>query len=568
MCAAHQDPGAAVGGADLEHKDLNAVQREKFLPGNLLFFVEHSVSLAQVDTDVFPDISLYDTGDDIFLFINVIIVNNAALFFPDLLHDHVLGDLGGDPAEAAAVDIHTDYVADIHGRINLHSVLIGDVLKVVHDIFRRFDNLLLRIAGVVKGITVNFHFDVLRLAEMALAGGHQRILDRFKKRSAAYIFFLFQGEYRLFQLTVHTVSFCSKAVIYIFRSFTGLLIEGGHPPHLTNTSVLPPPAQGGNNSKIKGKFYRGDRFAVKRHPDPPVRLYSRSVLPLSGSLRCVLRLRRVCRFLIRFSHGYFGHGCLGFFLSLSFPFPLPGNRRIRQDHNLSAIEFHEFSAQILLTCFRMRLIEMDLHVLADTLAQVAVLCQGPAQPGAGHDKCIGVPDEIGLVQFIRQEAADSLTIIDGHTPVFIDVDIQVILLTFPYIFNIVDPDSKLLRDRGGDGLCPLLILLPSGFTGLFFFHMILSDSFFRFLFLFLFTIFSRLFPAIFSRRTFFLRIFFPQNFFPANLFPRRTYFLKIFPAEPGDTVSGVPSAPHRYHTSGNQGGKKAAKNQETKNLKQ
>ena len=208
MCAAHQNPGAAVGGADFEDKDLDAVQGHELLTGNLLFFIEHAVGLAQVHTHVLADVALYNAGDDITLFLYIIIVNYASLFFSDLLHDHVLGDLRGDSSESAAVNVDTDSVPHLGGGNDFNRVFKGDILETVHHILGKLDNCLLCIAGEIKGVAVNLYLDVLRPSEVALAGSHQRVFDRFEKCVAAYILFLFKGENGLFQISVHTVSFC------------------------------------------------------------------------------------------------------------------------------------------------------------------------------------------------------------------------------------------------------------------------------------------------------------------------------------------------------------------------
>ena len=145
MCAADQDPGAAVCGADLKDEDLDTVCRAKVLAGNLFFFIEHAVSLAQIDADVPSDISLYNTGDDIALFFNIIIVDDAALFLADLLHDHVLRDLCGNTSEAFAVDINIDNISDLGALLNFHCVIQGDLLEIVFHLFRCCDDSLLGI---------------------------------------------------------------------------------------------------------------------------------------------------------------------------------------------------------------------------------------------------------------------------------------------------------------------------------------------------------------------------------------------------------------------------------------
>ena len=184
------------------------------LAGNLLFFIEYAVGPAQVDADVIADVALYNTGYDVFLLLAVVLIDDAALFLADLLHDHVLGDLSGDAAEISAVDINTDNVAYLGVTVDLDSILESDLLQVVHDIIGSLNNSLLCIAGIIKGIAVYFRhnvFDVFDIvsafAEMALAGCNESVFNRLGEGLCLDVLLLCQLLDSLFQLFAHVVSF-------------------------------------------------------------------------------------------------------------------------------------------------------------------------------------------------------------------------------------------------------------------------------------------------------------------------------------------------------------------------
>ena len=207
MCAADQDPGAPVGSPDLEDEDLDPVCGMQVFAGNLFLLVQDAVRAPQIHTDIAADIALYDAGDDGPLLLAVFIKDSAALFLSDLLQDHIFRDLGGDPAEIPAVDLHADDISDLCCLLNLRGILKRDLFQTVLNFLGSFHDGFFRAAGVGKGIPVNIYLDVLCLAEMAFAGGDQSILNCGKQSLAADFLLFFEGEDRLFQLSIHAVSF-------------------------------------------------------------------------------------------------------------------------------------------------------------------------------------------------------------------------------------------------------------------------------------------------------------------------------------------------------------------------
>ena len=98
-------------------------------------------------------------------------------------------------------------IADLSALLYLGGVFKAYLLQIILDLFGGLYNGLLCIAGIVKGIAVNFNLHVLSLAEVALAGCHEGIFNCLKQCFAADVLLFFQGEDRLFQLSVHAVSF-------------------------------------------------------------------------------------------------------------------------------------------------------------------------------------------------------------------------------------------------------------------------------------------------------------------------------------------------------------------------
>ena len=119
---------------------------------------------------------------------------------------------------------------------------------------------------------------------------------------------------------------------------------------------------------------------------------------------------------------------------------------------------------------------MDLHILPYALLKVSVFGQRPSESGAGNDQGVGILDGVIHIKCVGKEPAHILAVADGHTAVLVNVNIEKKFFSFSDIFHIVDPDPELLRDRGRDGLRALFILLISGFSGLFFLHMYLSEK--------------------------------------------------------------------------------------------
>ena len=99
--------------------------------GDCLFLIEKSFRSSEIHADIAAVNALYNTCHNILLHLDIIIVDSAALFFPDLLKDHVLGDLCCDPAKGLAVDLHVDRVADCGGRAVLHGFIQRNLEQIL-----------------------------------------------------------------------------------------------------------------------------------------------------------------------------------------------------------------------------------------------------------------------------------------------------------------------------------------------------------------------------------------------------------------------------------------------------
>ena len=70
------------------------------LAGDLLAAGQEGVGLAEVDDDRAPLEPLDGAGDQVAALVLELVEEAVALGLADLLDDHLLGGLGGDPAEA------------------------------------------------------------------------------------------------------------------------------------------------------------------------------------------------------------------------------------------------------------------------------------------------------------------------------------------------------------------------------------------------------------------------------------------------------------------------------------
>ena len=99
MGAAHIDTGTLGRVLYLQNVYFDTFCWPEHLSLHLLALAEHGIGLAQVDADVFPQITLHHTCHNLPFFFIVLIKYNAPLLLADFLEDHVLRILGGNAAE-------------------------------------------------------------------------------------------------------------------------------------------------------------------------------------------------------------------------------------------------------------------------------------------------------------------------------------------------------------------------------------------------------------------------------------------------------------------------------------
>ena len=189
----------------------------EYLALHLLIFHEHGICFAQIDADVSAVIPLHDTGHHVALFSIVLIEQCFSLFLADLLQDHVLGILSGDPAKLLGLDLHVHNVAHLIAGIHHLCLLQRDLLC---RILYLFYNGLLRIYCKITGLAVDVHMDVVSLAEMVLTGCQQGILNGLQKGVLADIFFFFQYIQSFNQFFVHDIYPPVSSLFLIVLIFT------------------------------------------------------------------------------------------------------------------------------------------------------------------------------------------------------------------------------------------------------------------------------------------------------------------------------------------------------------
>ena len=213
MGAAHIDAGALGRVLHLQHIHLDTLRRHEHLPAHLFVLGEHGIRLTQINADVPADITLYHAGHHILLLLEILVVNHAALFFPDLLQDHVLGILSGNAAELPGLDLHVQDIAHLGLLGEFPGILQGDLQYGIFHIVLCLHHFLLHIAQEVSGLTVDLYPDIVRLAEMILAGGHQRVFYSFKQCLLADLLLLLQNVQCIHQFLIHFLLFLHSALL-------------------------------------------------------------------------------------------------------------------------------------------------------------------------------------------------------------------------------------------------------------------------------------------------------------------------------------------------------------------
>ncbi len=95
------------------------------------------------------------------------------------LYDDLFGILSGDPSELFGVQRYLADITDLISRIDLQSIADRDLRVFIGKVCFA-DNILFRGNGVVAGLTVDVHVDVVGRAEVSLARSQDRSLQSFE----------------------------------------------------------------------------------------------------------------------------------------------------------------------------------------------------------------------------------------------------------------------------------------------------------------------------------------------------------------------------------------------------
>ena len=110
--ARQEDLRAAGFAADRHDQRADAVADADHLARDLLVAADDALGAAEIDDDVAELDALDDAGDDLAGAVLELFILALALGIADLLEDHLLGGLGGDPAELDRRQRVDDEVAD------------------------------------------------------------------------------------------------------------------------------------------------------------------------------------------------------------------------------------------------------------------------------------------------------------------------------------------------------------------------------------------------------------------------------------------------------------------------
>ena len=149
---------------------------------------------------------MHDSGQDLVLLLNEVVVDLAALRLADLLHDHLLGGLRSHAAEVVRGDLDLHDVILFVAGLDLAGVLDGNLGGLVdhplHDGLARIQS-----HGAGHAIELHAHVgvggrDAVLLVEVVLICALERFLDGGEEHFLADVLFLGKKGYGLNHLFV------------------------------------------------------------------------------------------------------------------------------------------------------------------------------------------------------------------------------------------------------------------------------------------------------------------------------------------------------------------------------
>ena len=133
---------------------------------DLLVLCEVTIDLAEIYDDRTSGIPLDGTGHDLLLHGVVLLIENLAFLFTDLLYDHALCVLGRDTSEALGIHLHRNDGAQCVGRIDQSGIGERNLCVLIEDFL--YDGLICD-NGKITGVRIYADTHIVGRTEVVLA---------------------------------------------------------------------------------------------------------------------------------------------------------------------------------------------------------------------------------------------------------------------------------------------------------------------------------------------------------------------------------------------------------------
>ena len=215
MGSGNQNPRSFGGIFNFQDIHLNPLRRLEYLALYHLVFIENGVYLAQVNAHIPAEIALHHACHHIPFFSVILVVEDFALFFPDLLKNHVLCVLGGNAPKLLGLNRHIYNVSQLILGIHHLSARQADFHNIILHLLHHS---LLRIDGKLTGLRIDVYLYIICLSKMVLARRKQGILNRLQQSFFADVFLSLQNFQSFQQLCVHSSLSSSFQTRYFLSS--------------------------------------------------------------------------------------------------------------------------------------------------------------------------------------------------------------------------------------------------------------------------------------------------------------------------------------------------------------
>ena len=187
-----------------------------------LITAQHGLGPAEVEVDVAVLNTLDQAGDDLTLAVLEFLVLLLALGGANLLHDHLLGRLGGDPAQVDGRQFFGQEVADPEGFVEQVGVAQGDLRHVVFDFFTQLHDFAVAVQRDLTVLAVDVRADVVIHPVFLPAGALDGLFHRFEHLVALDAFFTRNHVGHLDQFQTRGRRCLNHVFHWCFLSFPGL----------------------------------------------------------------------------------------------------------------------------------------------------------------------------------------------------------------------------------------------------------------------------------------------------------------------------------------------------------